>query len=336
MSLPPFATSPDPRFFVKTESHLDSLARLIYSIRERKGFITMTGNVGTGKTTILNTLLSDLDSNIVFSHITYSDLNFVELLQMICADFGLEIDGKSKVALMNDLFHFVVKLRLEGKNALVIIDEAQNLEDETLESLRMLSNVETTQEKLLQILLCGQPELRDKLKQKRLRQLAQRVVVNIELNPLNEEETMGYIYRRLLVAGTNGEALFPQEIIRRIAFISRGIPRVINILCDNCLLETFLQDKKEVSTKILSKVETSYFDLYRGSEEDGLLRDNDENETAESEHLKIIDEGDLLESYRPGTELLSPGRLFFFTVLAIMSIIIIGLIINPDLLSGFR
>ena len=338
MSKPPFATSPDPRFFVKTESHIDSLARLIYSIRERKGFICLTGNVGTGKTTILNTLLTDLDANVVFSHITYSDLDFMELLQMICADFGLEIEGKTKVKLMNELFHFVVSLRLEGKNALVIIDEAQNLSDDTLESLRMLSNVETTQEKLLQILLCGQPELKEKLQQKRLRQLAQRIVVNIELLPLNEEETLKYIYGRMLTAGTNGETIFPREVVNRIAFSSGGIPRVINILCDNCLLETFLQDCREVTTNILHKVENSYFGLYGGREDDGasdLLTDKEDIYEYTPPGKEEDRESDLMEIYNPGTRQLSPFNLFLLTVLAIMSIIVAGLVINPDLLSTF-
>jgi type II secretory pathway predicted ATPase ExeA len=262
MSLNPFAVTPDPRFFMRSRTHLDALASMIYGIRERKGFICMTGNVGTGKTTLINTLLGSLDVDVLFSHIIYTDLSFLELLQMICADFGIKVARQSKVELMNELFDYLVQTRIKGLNALVVIDEAQNLNAEVLESLRMLSNFETSREKLIQILLVGQPELKRILKRPELRQLAQRIVVRTELSPMSQTESEKYIYHRLSVAGSEGEAVFPRDIATRIAELSGGIPRIINILCDNCLLRTFAEGTTRVTPSVLEAVRANYFEAY--------------------------------------------------------------------------
>lgn len=262
MSLNPFAVTPDPRFFMRSRTHLDALASMIYGIRERKGFICLTGNVGTGKTTLINTLLGSLDVDVLFSHIIYTDLSFLELLQMICADFGIKVARQSKVELMNELFDYLVQTRIKGHNALVVIDEAQNLNAEVLESLRMLSNFETSREKLIQILLAGQPELKRILKRPELRQLAQRIVVRTELSPMTQTESEKYIYHRLSVAGSEGETLFPRDIATRVAELSGGIPRIINILCDNCLLRTFAEGTSRVTPSILEAVRANYFEAY--------------------------------------------------------------------------
>ncbi len=248
---PPFAMTPDPRFFVQSKTHLDALAALVYGIKERKGFILLSGNVGTGKTTVLRTLLENISPNVVFSHIFNTDVTYVELLQMICSDFGLPIAGRSKVELTEDLFSFLVETRLEGKTALVVIDEAQNLAPEVMESMRMLSNLETPRDKLLQILLCGQPELQKKLKCEELRQLAQRVVVSCELAPLTHREIERYIYQRLQISGVQGDEIFPEAVVGRIARLSGGIPRLVNIICDACLLLAYAEGKREVSEQVL-------------------------------------------------------------------------------------
>jgi len=248
---PPFAMTPDPRFFFQSKTHLDALAALVYGIKERKGFIMLAGNVGTGKTTVLRTLLENISPNVVFSHIFNTDVTYVELLQMICSDFGLPITGRSKVELIEDLFSFLVETRLEGKTALVVIDEAQNLAPEVMESMRMLSNLETPRDKLLQILLCGQPELQKKLKCEGLRQLAQRIVVTCELAPLTPREVERYIYQRLQISGVRGDELFPEAVVGRIARLSGGIPRLVNIICDACLLLAYAEGKREVSERVL-------------------------------------------------------------------------------------
>jgi len=258
----PFAVTPDPRFFMRSQTHLDALAALIYGIKERKGFISLTGQVGTGKTTLVNTLLASLDLDVVFSHVIYSDLSFMELLQAMCADFGIAVGRQSKVELMNELFDFLVENRLHGKNALVVIDESQNLSQEVLESIRMLSNFETSREKLIQILLCGQPELKSLLRRNELRQLAQRIVVNAELSALNERECERYIYHRLSIAGGQGPEIFPAAIVSRIAQLSKGVPRIINILCDNCMMHAYADKASRVTESILGIVEAEYFRVY--------------------------------------------------------------------------
>jgi general secretion pathway protein A len=249
---PPFAMTPDPRYFFQSKTHLDALAALVYGIRERKGFILLTGNVGTGKTTILRTLLENISPSVVFSHIFNTDVSYLELLQMICSDFGLPIAGRSKVELTEDLFSFLVETRLEGKTALVVIDEAQNLAPEVLESMRMLSNLETPRDKLIQILLCGQPELHEKLKREDLRQLAQRVVVSCELSPLGEREVERYIYQRMQISGAQGDEVFGEAVVRRVARLSGGIPRLVNILCDACLLLAYAEGRREVNDLTLT------------------------------------------------------------------------------------
>jgi general secretion pathway protein A len=268
----PFAVTPDPRFFMRSQTHLDALAALIYGIKERKGFISLVGQVGTGKTTLVNTLLSSLDLDVVFSHVIYSDLSFMELLQAMCADFGIAVGRQSKVELMNELFDFLVENRLRGKNALVVIDESQNLSPEVLESIRMLSNFETSREKLIQILLCGQPELKALLKRNELRQLAQRIVVNAELSRLTERECERYVYHRLSVAGADGTEVFPPQVTARIAELSKGIPRIINILCDNCLMRAYAERASSINEKILADVEQDYFNVYNpdGSTEEDM------------------------------------------------------------------
>ena len=250
---PPFAMSPDPRLFFRSHTHLETLASLIYGVRERKGFILLTGNVGTGKTMLLRTLLESIDPNVVFSHIINTDVNFIELLQMILSDFGLPIAGRSKVEMTDALFTFLVDTRLEGKVPLVVVDEAQNLTPEVLESLRMLSNLETPRHKLMQILLCGQPELRVKLRQGSLRQLAQRIAVSCELKPFQPREVERYIHQRIKMSGGDSSDIFPHAVIERIAELSGGVPRLINILCDSSLLLAFAEGSREVTAKMLEQ-----------------------------------------------------------------------------------
>jgi len=250
---PPFTMTPDPKYFFQSRTHLEALASLVYGIKERKGFILLTGNVGTGKTTVLRTLLESIDTNVVFSHVINTDVTYTELLQMICSDFGLAIAGRGKVELTEDLFSFLVETRLEGKTALVVVDEAQNLRSEVMESLRMLSNLETPRDKLLQILLCGQPELQAKLQQGALRQLAQRIVVSCTLSPLEPREVERYIYQRMRISGGCGDEVFPEEVTEYIAELSGGVPRLINILCDTSLLLAYAEGGRVVTKDIVEQ-----------------------------------------------------------------------------------
>jgi general secretion pathway protein A len=259
----PFSITPDPRFFYANPVYLEAYANLHYGIEAKKGFIAITGEVGTGKTTLLRKLMRNLESTIHSVFIFNTDLTFNELLRVILHDLGLSAEGRDRLVLVDELNVYLLEQLKKGHIVCLLIDEAQNLTNESLEGLRLLSNLETDQEKLLQIVLMGQPELQAKLTQPNLRQLKQRIAVQCEILPLKREEVGSYISFRLRAAGYESKDLFHSEAVQKIALYSQGIPRLINIICDNALLIAFAASKKTISADMIREVAR---DLRLGSE----------------------------------------------------------------------
>jgi putative secretion ATPase (PEP-CTERM system associated) len=250
----PFRITPDPRFLYLSEKHAEALDHLYYGITQGEGFMVISGDVGTGKTTIIRCLLERLnDPNIETAIVLNPLLEIDELLKVILEDFGLSPKGGSKKELIDQLNTFLLSLNQEGKKAVVIIDESQNLAPDLLEELRSLSNLETTKEKLLQIVMVGQLELWNKLNHFNLRQLKQRISISFRLEPLSQKEMKGYIFHRLSIAGFRGELTFTTGALRLIYRVSRGVPRLINLLCDRTLLVLYLEQKMEAKTAHIRK-----------------------------------------------------------------------------------
>jgi general secretion pathway protein A len=249
LKTPPFNITSNPEFFFESSSHKEALAALLYGIQERKGIILITGEVGTGKTTLCKALLNRLSPLIKTSLILNPYFSEVQLLRAIIEDFGLVMEKRSRLDIVNKLNSFLVEMSLKGGNAVLIIDEAQNLSNRQLEQIRLLSNLETSNAKLLQIVLVGQPELLEKLRQPSLRQIRQRIFVKYELAPLKEGEVKEYIEFRLKAGGASHLSILP-ESHKVIYEFSKGIPRLINMLCDRALLCGFTEDKKVLDSEI--------------------------------------------------------------------------------------
>ena len=250
----PFNVTPDPRFFYTNPVYQEAFAALRYGIEAKKGFTVITGEVGTGKTTLLRKLMRNSGDTIHSVFIFNTLLSFPELLQLILHDLSIAPREPSKVAMLQELNDYLIKQLKQGHVVAVLVDEAQNLSDEALEGLRLLSNLETDQDKLLQIVLMGQPELKAKLDQPGLRQLKLRVAFQCQLAPLKDEETGPYIDFRLRAVGYTGKDLFQPDAVQQIAFYSQGIPRLINIICDNALLNAYAESKKIVSAHMIQEV----------------------------------------------------------------------------------
>jgi general secretion pathway protein A len=254
----PFEITPDPAFLFPTKRHNEALAALYYGVRWRKGFVVLTGQVGTGKTLLLRCLLQLLkqSKDVAYAYLFNSRLSPTEFLQYIVNDFGLPSAGKNKGELLFDLCNFVVNRGLNKLTTVVIVDEAHHLSTEALEEVRLLTNLETAQHKLLQIVLVGQPELDDKLDSAKMTQLKQRIGIRSHLEPLDSEETKGYIERRLQLVGTNShaEALFPPKTIAAVYRHSRGIPRLINTICENALISAYAKQLRSVTPQIIDDV----------------------------------------------------------------------------------
>jgi general secretion pathway protein A len=237
---PPFNITPDPRFLFFSDRHREAFNHVLFGIQERKGFIQLTGEVGAGKTTLCRAVLERLGAGYRTALILNPCLTSAQLLQTVLAEFGLKPARDDRVSCLAALNEFLLAQAAEGNDVVLLIDEAQDLDRELLEQIRLLSNLETDQRKLLQIVLIGQPELRDKLDEKGLRQLRQRITVRYHLSPLSRWETEHYIHHRLQVAGANGRPSFNRWAIRGIHRYSGGIPRLINAVCDKALLCGFV------------------------------------------------------------------------------------------------
>src|SRR5690242_8045867 len=232
----PFALSPDPEYLYPSRVHQEALGYLRYGLESQAGFVVVTGEIGSGKTTLLQTLLRNLDSQTTVARIVNTILEPRELLETILIDFGLEPAGRSKPLLLRDLAQYLVDQRLAGRLVLLVIDEAQNLSLAALEELRMLSNLETEKSKLQQIVLVGQPNLREKMSEPELEQLRQRITVSYHLAPLDIDDTANYINHRLRRAALGAPLEFPREATDLIHARSRGVPRIINVICDAALV----------------------------------------------------------------------------------------------------
>ena len=250
----PFALSPDPEYLYPSPVHQEALDYLRYGIESQAGFIVITGEIGSGKTTLLQTLLQNLDNETTVGRIVNTMLEPRELLETILIDFGFDPAGKSKPVLLRDLSQYLVGQRLAGRLVLLVIDEAQNLGLAALEELRMLSNLETEKSKLLQIVLVGQPDLRDKLAAPELEQLRQRITVSYHLPPLDVEETGRYINHRLRRAALGAPLEFPRATTERIYARSRGVPRIINVICDAALVFGYAEERQVFDAPMIAEV----------------------------------------------------------------------------------
>jgi general secretion pathway protein A len=253
----PFNNNPDPRFFYPSPKHAEALDRLQYAILERKGFVVVTGEIGAGKTTVCRALLNRLDDdNNEICVITNTHLNAKELIMAILEDLRVPYKSGTKIKLLAQLNDYLIKQMQENKSVILIVDEAQNLTPSVLEEVRMLSNLETDTDKLIQIVLMGQPQLREKLKLRELEQFRQRIAVHYHLYPLSREEAYGYVRHRLGVASANGSAqsIFTPEALDVMHGFARGIPRLINYSCDNALLSGFVYEKKSIDKEMMLEV----------------------------------------------------------------------------------
>jgi general secretion pathway protein A len=251
----PFNLSPDPAFLYRSAQHEEALANLIYGVQSRKGFIVLTGEVGTGKTTMLECLREYLESQYIeFAFLFNSRINPQQFFEMIAYDLDLRCDRSSKTEVLFALNNLLIQQANEGRTTVLIVDEAHNLEWDVLEEIRLLGNLENRKGKLLQIVLAGQPEFDRKLDAPNLRQLKQRIVLRYNLKPFSVEETAEYIDSRLAKVGLTEQAVFTDELIREIHIRSRGIPRVINGICDNLLLTAFAMESKVCTQKMLDEV----------------------------------------------------------------------------------
>src|SRR5919197_494112 len=248
-----FNTTPDPKFLCLTPGHREALAQLVYSVRENRGFLVLTGEVGTGKTTLLHALLRRLNGKAAVAYVFNSTLPFDGLLEYMLEELGVPERASSPAQRLLALWRFMLARRRAGQNTVLILDEAQNLDAATLERIRMLSNFETPTEKLLQILLVGQPELRARLNRPELRQLKQRIELQCSLPPLSHEQVREYVQTRLRVAGARDLELFSAEAQTRIAAYSGGIPRRINILCDHCLVIGYAEQRARIEVDVVDQ-----------------------------------------------------------------------------------
>jgi len=245
----PFTMNPDPRFLYMTKYTAEALASLAHGVYHRKGFVLLTGEVGTGKTSLINKLLDWLRAqNIASAFIFHPSVETEQFLDMVLADFGISSDAASKGHKILRLHNWLLQRNRAGTTAVLIVDEAQTLSRHVLEEIRLLTNLETATEKLLQIVLCGQPELEDTLRSPELRQLRQRIALRCKTQPLTFEQTQHYINYRLRMAGANGTApIFPMDTVKSIHRYSYGIPRIINLLCEHGLIGAFVDQQHEVS-----------------------------------------------------------------------------------------
>jgi putative secretion ATPase (PEP-CTERM system associated) len=287
----PFELVPNPDFLFLSSTHKKAITYLEYGIKEKIGFILLTGEIGCGKTTIMRNLIKGLNGSVKLSRINNTKVSSEQLISLINEDFGLDIEGKNKIRLLSELNGFLIDQYAKGFQPVLLVDEAQNLSAELLEEVRLLSNLETDRSKLLQIVLVGQPELKRTLMLPELLQLRQRINVNYHIMPLSIDETAGYVRHRLKMAGNQDAMRIDDDLLYIMYQFSRGIPRLINILCDFSLLTAYVEGKNEVTADVIKEVvedleSNDYWNGAMGSPESG-------KNTGEAESSELQDAKDL-------------------------------------------
>jgi len=286
----PFSLSPDPTFLYRSPQHEEALANLIYGVQSRKGFIVLTGEVGTGKTTMLECLREYLESQYIeYASLFNSRINPQQFFEMIAYDLDLRCERTSKTEVLFALNSLLIQQANEGRTSVLIVDEAHNLDWDVLEEIRLLGNLENRRGKLLQIVLAGQPELDRKLDAPNLRQLKQRIVLRYNLKPFSEAESVEYINTRLARAGMENQTVFSPPVLAEIHRRSQGIPRLINGICDNCLLTSFAAEQHQVSLDTLEEVSNDMRLEWAGRRTRTARRDYD---APPLEHTSYTDRGD--------------------------------------------
>ena len=249
----PFDITPNPRFLFYSAKHREAFNHLLYGIRERKGFVQLTGEVGAGKTTLCRALLEQLDDHYATALILNPVMSAGELVKAVAIEFGLPVNGLDRLDTLSVINQFLLQQVERGKDTVLIIDEAQDLTDDLLEQVRLLSNLETDNRKLLQIVLLGQPELRARLNNPRLRQLRQRITVRYHLQPLSRSEVDQYVRHRLHCSGANGTPCFTRPALWRVYRYSQGIPRLVNAVCDKALLAGFVHQREQIDFRLVGQ-----------------------------------------------------------------------------------
>ncbi|MBN1153669.1 AAA family ATPase [candidate division KSB1 bacterium] len=297
----PFNMTPDPRFIYYSASHRECLAQMIYGVNNRRGFVVVTGEVGTGKTTLIRTLLEKVNSKTRIAYLYHAILGVKSLFQSILRDFQIPFDSKeNKTDLLYKLKDLLFSLYRNDENAVLIIDEAQTLKPHILEEIRLISNIETSDRKLIQILLVGQPEFAKILERNEVRPLKQRIALRFHITPLSMEETGAYINHRLRIAGYNRRiALFTSEAIEEIYQFSQGIPRAINILCDNALIMGYTIGADQITPRIVGQV--------RFPDEYGAMNDLSFSDPEEIEIRTIASESNILTIQESDSLYVKPG-----------------------------
>ena len=299
----PFQILSDPAYLFMSKAHESAYTHLEYGILENKGFVVITGEIGSGKTTLINYLLEKIEGNIQTALINNTLVKPGNLIKMLCQDFEIEIKGLDETELLTAFYQFLIEQYSKRKRVILIIDEAQNLSTDALEEVRMLSNYEMDKQHLFQVILVGQPELRLKLQRKSLEQLAQRVSVHYHISGLDPEEVEAYIKYRLKIAGAKSQDIFLEDALTAIYSYSRGIPRLINILCDTALVYGFADGLKEIDREIIDSIIRErdvggFGDLVAESENEVFFNDLEKAGTPSSVsgHLSIERKVDWLET----------------------------------------
>ena len=278
----PFNMTPSSRFFYESSKHVEALSTLIYAIESRKGFVVITGDIGSGKTTVCRTLLNKLDARTQTALVTNTHISGKDLLCTILEDFGVEYTRGSKAQLISQLNIYLIEQLRNGHNVVIIIDEAQNLTPSVLEEVRMLSNLETENEKLVQIIFLGQPELKKKLALPRLEQLRQRIAVFYHLTPLTEGDAKKYIAHRLKIASKSDRQYFTDQALDIVYQFSKGVPRLINQICDSALLNGFIYEKEIIDHGLMQEV-------VRESPSNQIMSEGKDKTDIDEEFERIVD-----------------------------------------------